>query len=262
MDEDSAGDIPDKMPKARKEKRTQSDFLHIYDDEAEGDLHEAITIYRDSVLDKPYEMLSHERRAKVDAAAKLFYKRGSYILAKRKKSKMSKDDPRFETTWANPADFSAFQSSQGSEVSLPEDDHDFVLASALDGPGSISSQDPDSEEMVAAQSTQAIGGRPPRSLHKLTTSVQRQNRIRQYRAEMVKWANVEGSCTCNPKLASCERCTVSVVQLCGLIIHYETWSLSHASFSLIGPVSTFFNYNSIFMDYETNFSDISLLYMN
>ena len=101
-----------KTPKSSKDKRSQSDFLHIYDEEAEGDFKEAVRIFWDALLYKPFELLSNERRARVDEAEKLFGKRGNNLLTKRKKLRLSKDDQKFDATMVNPADHSAFLSSK------------------------------------------------------------------------------------------------------------------------------------------------------
>ena len=69
-----AGDTlnnPDETPKSRKDKRSRFDFLNIYDDTGR-DKDEALRTLRDSLLDKPYEELSEDRRAKVDDAVELF----------------------------------------------------------------------------------------------------------------------------------------------------------------------------------------------
>ena len=95
-------------------------------DDAEGDLKKAARFFRDTLLDKPFEELSHEMRAKVDEAEMLLIKRGDYVLRKRRKIDVDKDhDKLTDVTFVNPAaaDSSGFQNSQDTmeEQSQPDE---------------------------------------------------------------------------------------------------------------------------------------------
>ena len=118
-----AGDThpnPTTTTKSRKDKRSQSDFLHCYDDDAEGDVEKAVRLFRDALLEKPYEELSHEMRAKVDEAEMLLIKRGDYVLRKRRRIDVDKDHDKLTDVT------SGFQSSQDNIVEQSQPDENEV----------------------------------------------------------------------------------------------------------------------------------------
>ena len=212
MDGDEAA-----KPGARKHKLSERDALYVHDKDAERDLRRAAQMFRDELLPVPYELLYADKKVKADRAEKKMFESLRYLLVRRKRLKLSKDDPLFNRTFFDADEHSVFESSQETEaatsegdppVYLAEDAPDEVLAAFQDDPGVILTQSTDSQgSEPPAQSTQA----PSKNLaplHSITSSAGRINRLKGYRKTMAEWARAE---------------TTTITEFCGLIIHHERY---------------------------------------